>query len=272
MSTSILQRVIHPEVRIIDQAKGVVDFVASDESIDCYREIIRAAGWRFSMFHKNAPFVDSHDYSTVKNQIGAVIDFSVQGKQLINRVRVARDVPENTLAQLAWGMIEKGYLKACSVGFWPVKYLTRYDSDPKPFADQLEELGLNEDDRKRVQCVYIQQEQVELSACVLGANPNALVKAFRGGAVTEEQLSKVGFDTDEKLRFLHISADEYEAASPALRMMIDARLADLLGRNSISQTQTSNPSFPPGRAAAEETQRREREALIRDLQRLGLTA
>jgi hypothetical protein len=53
-----LIRTIHPEVKVVDASKGIVDYVASDESVDSYREIIRANGWKFTNFKKNAPFVD----------------------------------------------------------------------------------------------------------------------------------------------------------------------------------------------------------------------
>lgn len=178
-----LNRTIYPEVRVVDASQGIVDYVASDETIDSYWEVIRAEGWRFTNFRKNAPFVDSHDYSSVGQLLGKVIDFHVSKKQLVERVQWAIDVPENTLAQLGWKMTAAGYLKAVSVGFWPTRFVTKWDTDPKPFQQQLEQLGMKEGDG--VRCVYLEQEQVELSACIIGANPNALAKAFKDGAVTE---------------------------------------------------------------------------------------
>ena len=68
--------------------------------------------------------MDSHDYSTIGKCLGKVIDFRVEGAQLIERVQWAIDVPENQLAQIGWKMTEAGYLKAVSVGFFPVKYVT----------------------------------------------------------------------------------------------------------------------------------------------------
>jgi hypothetical protein len=67
---SILRRTIHPEVRVMDERKGIAQYVASDETIDSYREVIRADGWRFDRFAKNAPFVDSHDYARLKSRWG----------------------------------------------------------------------------------------------------------------------------------------------------------------------------------------------------------
>ncbi len=180
-----IYRVLHPETRIVDAPKGIVDYVASDETIDSFKEIIRADGWRFTNFQKNAPFVDSHDTSTVAKLVGKVIDFRVAGGALIERVQWAVDVAENELAQLGFKMTQAGYLKAVSVGFFPVTYLT---PNSQGWSDALKELRLPAD--AEVRTIYTQQEQVELSACVLGANPNALAKARSDGLISDTHLDK----------------------------------------------------------------------------------
>jgi hypothetical protein len=200
---------IHPEVRVVDAALGIVDYVASDESIDSYREVIRAAGWRFTNFQKNAPFVDSHDYSTIEKCLGRVIDFRVEGQQLIERVQWAVDVPENTLAQIGWKMTQAGYLKAVSVGFFPVKYLTPSSGDA--WGAALRELGLPPD--APVRTIYTEQEQVELSCCVVGANANALAKAYKAGAIDDADIETLSreFSQRENAR----AADAPALAAPA---------------------------------------------------------
>ena len=99
-----LIRTIHPEIRIVDASKGIVDYIASDETIDSYREVIRADGWRFTMFQKNAPFVDSHNYHCIDKLLGQVIDFHIEGRQLVERVQWAIDVEDNKLAKIGWKM------------------------------------------------------------------------------------------------------------------------------------------------------------------------
>jgi hypothetical protein len=200
-----LVRLIHPEVRIIDARRGIVDYIASDESIDSYREVIRAAGWRFTHFQKNAPFVDSHDYSTIGKCLGKVIDFRVEGSQLIERVQWAVDVPENQLAQIGWRMTEAGYLKAVSVGFFPIKYLT--PNSGEAWTAQLRELGLPAD--AAVRTIYTEQEQVELSCCVVGSNANALAKAYRAGAISDADIETLSHEYS-------LSDNARAAASPAL--------------------------------------------------------
>jgi hypothetical protein len=185
-----LTRTIHPEVRIVDEERGIVDYVASDETIDYYKEIIRASGWRFTNFKKNAPFVDSHDYSSIDKVLGKVIDFGIEKKRLVERVQWAIDVPENGLAQLGWKLTLGGYLKAVSVGFFPVKMVSKFGGDAAAWAAQLKELGL--DSESPVRTIYLEQEQCELSACVIGANPNALAKACRDQFVDKDDLAFMG--------------------------------------------------------------------------------
>jgi HK97 family phage major capsid protein len=181
-----IRRQIHPETRIVDARKGIVDYVASDETLDSYKEIIRASGWRFTNFAKNAPFVDSHDYSTISKCLGRVIDFRVANGQLIERVQWAIDVPENELAQIGWKMTAANYIKAVSVGFFPTKFLT--PNSGQAWTDALAELELTGD--TEVRTIYTEQEQVELSACIIGANPNALAKARSDGIIGDGHLDR----------------------------------------------------------------------------------
>ena len=193
---SIIRRTLHPVTKIIDAALGICEYIASDESVDSYNEIIRADGWRFTRFQKNAPFVDSHNYSSIEKQVGKVIDFKVSGRQLIETVQWAKDVAENKLAQLGWKMTEAGFLKAVSVGFSPLDWITKYDADSsagKPvWEGQLKDLNLPAD--TNVRAIYLEQEQYELSACIIGANPNAVAKAFKAGAIGDAELDLISLE------------------------------------------------------------------------------
>jgi HK97 family phage major capsid protein len=192
VSEKVLHRIIHPEIRVLDAAKGLVEYVASDETVDSYREVIRAGGWRFEKFKKNPVFLDSHSYDSIKKVIGRVISFEVKRGRLIEVVQWAVDVEDNELARIGFRMTEAGYLKAVSVGFMPVKWVTRNDS---AFKGQLVELGLPAD--SDVRTIYTEQEQVELSACVIGANPNALAnlaKARAAGIITAEEEERFSLD------------------------------------------------------------------------------
>jgi len=188
-----LIRTLHPEIRIADAKTGLVEYIASDETLDSYREIIRAEGWRFDHFRKNAPFVDSHNYYTLENLVGKVVDFEVRRKQLVEFVQWAIDVAENKLAQLGWKMTVAGYLKAVSVGFQPVKWVSSWQAqnpqDRPAWIAQLKELGL--DETASVRTIYTEQQQIELSVCIIGANPNALAKAYKADVLKEADLELI---------------------------------------------------------------------------------
>ena len=185
-------RTIHPVCKVLDAKAGTVQYIASDESLDSYREVVRVAGWQFDRFKKNAPFVDSHDYSTVKNLLGYVTDYTVDPvkNQLVETVKWAIDVPSNDLARFGFQMTEAGYLKAVSVGFAPTKYATKW-SDEADWQAAVELLKLSAPNAAIAQVIYLQQQQLELSACILGANGNAVAKAYAGGALSDEDLDKL---------------------------------------------------------------------------------
>lgn len=202
-----LRRTIHPETRVLDAKTGLVEYIASDESLDSYREVIRADGWRFNNFSKNAPFVDSHDYSTIEKQLGAVLDFAVVGRKLVETVQWAKDVAANKLAQLGWAMTEAGFLKAVSVGFMPVKTASRWDQNQNDYNAQLADLGLDKaDDARKPRTIYLEQEQIELSAVIIGANPNALAKSYKAGLLTDADLEMLS--TEYARRFIRPAAVE----------------------------------------------------------------
>jgi HK97 family phage major capsid protein len=190
MNTQTLRRLMNTQTRVEDAQKGIVSYTASDQSLDSYNEIIMAVGWRFDQFSRNAPFVDSHDYSSIDKLLGRVIEFKVVGRQLVETVQWAIDVPTNLLAIKGFQMTAAGHLKAVSVGFVPVEFVTKFDSDPSGFQSAVKELNLSTTDANAVRCIYTKQQQKELSACILGANPNALARAYSDGILADSDLDR----------------------------------------------------------------------------------
>ncbi len=181
-----LRRTIHPVVKVLDAAKGIVEYVASDESLDSYNEIVRAAGADFTRFQKNAPFVDSHNYECIDCLLGKVIDFRVQGRQVVETVQWAIDVAQNEMAQLGFAMTQAGYLKAVSIGFIPTSYVSKWDQNPTGFQEAMKDANVPAG--TDVRCIYLKWLQLEMSACVIGANANAVAKAYKAGVLSEAQL------------------------------------------------------------------------------------
>jgi HK97 family phage major capsid protein len=206
-----MQRQIDAEVRLADEPNGICEYVASDESVDSGREIIRLDGWDFSRMEKNAPFLNSHQYRGIDNMLGKVLGATVENGELVERVQWAVDVPENRLAQLGWAMTKAGYLKAVSVGFLAKSILTRLPVQNWPEEWESASVvsagtrdgkraweaqqDMMQRDLSQAATIYLQQQQTELSACVVGANPNAVAKsiqefahAFRAGILKEADL------------------------------------------------------------------------------------
>jgi hypothetical protein len=262
-----LLRTLTPEIRIIDAKKGLVDYVASDQTLDSYNEIIVASGWKFSRFTRNAPFVDSHDYYCIDKLLGKVVEFGVQGKQLVERVQWAIDVPENALAQLGWKMTAGGYLKAVSVGFVPVRMVSKWRNDPNEMAQVVTELGLDASTAAKVSCIYQEQEQLELSACIIGANPNALAKAHRDGAVNDADLAACGFD-DDCLQFMSEAATAIDATNNAAVRRVLQGLFAAFSKTLSKGTPTTPATTADECAAAVEARQRKRRAILSELNNL----
>lgn len=268
-----LIRSIRPEVRVVDEAAGLVDYIASDETVDWYDEVVMASGWEFGMMRKNGPFVDSHDYSTIEKQLGEVVSFEVKGNQLHERVRWAKDVKENPLVQVGWKMTLAGFLKAVSVGFLPKESLTK----GRPgFDDLAKQLKLDGEDQDRLWRIFTRQEQYELSACIIGANPNALAKSFEEGVIGEGDLAGLGFGEDEEFDFLQKASGAWEnpALDEAGRAMVACEMKRIFAAKSGSNfgtTKTGNGESPTTRAAGEEAEQHAvwRKSFLKQLEAIG---
>lgn len=252
-----LYRELTPKVRVLSESEGLVEYVASDQTLDSYREIILADGWRFdARFTRNPVFVDSHSYWQISDVIGRVTDWRVEGGQLIEVVKWAIDVKENALAQLGFQMTAKGYLKAVSVGFIPVRCAHRHEE--KEFTEAADKIpNLKQEDRDALRCIFIEQQQIELSACVLGANPSALAKAYRAGDVKEEMLARCGLADDASLEVLAIAARVFDSTEdPAMRDLARLHLRQVSGSAAFHPGRKSgfhhDPSATDDRRAAED--------------------
>src|SRR5581483_1141225 len=84
-----IRREVTIEPKVLDEKNGIVRFTASDETMDHSAEVVRLSGWRFSYFQKNAPFVNSHDYSDVRNLLGQVVAYQIDGGALVEDVKFA---------------------------------------------------------------------------------------------------------------------------------------------------------------------------------------
>lgn len=263
-----LRREIAPEIRMIDEDEGLVEYVASDATLDSYREIILAEGWRFNeRFRSNPVFLNSHAMHNIRDLLGRVVSYEVRDGQLVEVVKWAKDVESNADARLGWEMTVKGYLRAVSVGFLPTAYTMRSDDDFTTVADRA---GIEGEDRDRVRCIYTEQQQIELSACVIGANPSALAKALECGDVAEELAISAGITDASDFETLQLAGriidsdevgeDQKQFTRAMLMDRVDRRRGILpadFGNGSGSSRSASDPGT--GRGGSDSTRARENE-------------
>lgn len=150
-----------------EDSAPIIEFVASDDTIDRYNETIDAKGWDLTNYKRNPVFQNSHKYGDIAFTLGKSILTEVRGNALVQRIEFAVDI--NPMAKLAYDLYRGGFLNAVSVGFIPLEW---QDGG-----------GANKYDRK-----FTKQELLELSAVSIPANPNALQNAVKSGAVDRSDL------------------------------------------------------------------------------------
>ena len=72
-----LHKLIRAEIRVVDEKAGRVHAVVSTETKDRQGDVIRVAGWDLADFAVHPVLVQSHDYGTVRSQIGEWEDMRV---------------------------------------------------------------------------------------------------------------------------------------------------------------------------------------------------
>lgn len=181
----------------------IIQFTASDETLDRYDEVVTAAGWKLDNYKRNPVFQNSHKYGDILFTLGKSVLTEIRSNALVQRILFAVDI--NPVAKLAYDMYRGKFLNAVSVGFIPIRWET--GSEQSPYR------------RK-----YLEQELLELSAVSIPANPNALQNAVKAGAVDKSSLS----DLSEFLKeFCGDKADAESNASASGSAVIDAQLLQL---------------------------------------------
>jgi HK97 family phage prohead protease len=165
---------IHADVREISAAgKPILEFIASDETLDRCDEIIMASGWKLETYRRNPVFQNAHKYGDVIFTLGKALVTEVgmvaDRKALLQQVEFAVDI--NPMAKIAYGLYKGKFLNAVSVGFVPVRW----------------ENGTEKTSYRRK---YIEQELLEVSAVGIPANPNALALGLKSGAIEKSDIQE----------------------------------------------------------------------------------
>ena len=88
---------------------------ASDETLDRYKEVIVASGWRLDNYLRNPVIQNAHQYGDIIFTIGRAEKTWVSGNALLQTWRFASN--ENPFAKIARDLYRGKFLQAASVGF-----------------------------------------------------------------------------------------------------------------------------------------------------------
>jgi HK97 family phage prohead protease len=136
-----------------------VRFVASDESVDRYGDVIAADGWQLKSFRDAPRFLWNHDYNS---PIGTVPEIEVRGTRLLARAKFEAMGVFRALSDSLWEMVKAGILNTVSVGFTV--------GNEKGLDYDL----IYDDDERVTGYRYLRPELLELSLVTVPANPNAI--------------------------------------------------------------------------------------------------
>ena len=143
-------------VRKLDE--NTYRFVASDETIDRYRTVIKANGWNLNDFNNNPIALYNHNSGSQdpSNVIGKWRVWVEDGALMGDLSFAPDDV--NPKAKMVKGLLEFGAINSVSVGF-----------DPKVWSRGVTEAG---EDKEIL--YFRDQHLLEISVVDIPANPNAL--------------------------------------------------------------------------------------------------
>jgi HK97 family phage prohead protease len=169
-----------------DDESRAVHFIASDESVDRYGDIVKA-DWNLSPFKKNPVLLWNHDQSIPA--IGDVAPIGVENRRLMVQANFT-EPGVNPFADQLYKLVKAKVIRAVSVGF---------TVDPANV-----ELIRNSKDEWTGGYRYNNPELLELSLCNVPANAHALAvarslgvsdrvinRAFVPDALVEQQRSKI---------------------------------------------------------------------------------
>lgn len=147
----------------------VLQYVVTNETKDRYGDVVRANGGMYDDYMKNPVMFFSHDYSTppIGNTIKVWNDKAEKNVQAWG-LFLDDAVDKSGLSDLIFRFAKSGFLKACSIGFIPLKAY-----QPKDDAEA-EKLGLG-----KWGVEYQQWSMLEWSPCGIPANPTALQNTLK---------------------------------------------------------------------------------------------
>ena len=124
-TTELLKKAITgTTVKTIDEKKRTITFLGSTESVDRMGDIIVMAGWSLKNFKSNPVFLFGHNSNNPP--IGRSLGVRKTKAGLEFDIEFA-DAETFAFADTIFRLFVKGFMKAVSVGFLPLKFEPRLD-------------------------------------------------------------------------------------------------------------------------------------------------
>lgn len=185
------------EIKAIDEAAHTFTGLASTWTLDYGGDVIRKGAFKRTLDHWKAqqkqrpiPLIDQHNYGSINNIIGKMIDGAETDAGLLATFEM---VPGDPASMAAFRRIKGGFVTGLSIG-----YETKLSTAPSP-----------EEKANGIRRYLDEVKLVEVSAVIWGMNADALVDAETAKAL----LAKKDLSDDER------------AELEAVRARIDALLA-----------------------------------------------
>ena len=224
-------KVYRSSTKVLDEARGIVSAIVSSESVDRDGDVIRAEGWSIDNFMRHPVLLSSHDYHSLRSQIGEWQSMEIRGTQMhgVARFFIGRG---NDEADWAFELAKEKSL-AFSVGFIP---------------DMEKAVPLSKSDPMNGGMEFNGQELLEVSAVTVPSNPDALQRMVKSPnlqpvlrEIAEERLGEAVDDTTE--------ATKHTLSSEDLELIVDQVLDRL---DQASADDERGPGYKPPRKQEDE--------------------
>lgn len=163
--------IVYKAATLQPAGNGLYEFIASDETVDRYGDVIRISGWDLASYKKNPIVLFGHDKS---NPVGIAPKVWIESKKLMIGIKLA-DEGTSPFIDTLRKLVEQKIIRAVSVGFLPTV-------EPKYIRDASNDriTGME----------FIGQELLENSLVTVPANPAALSTAKSMG-IPEKHIERV---------------------------------------------------------------------------------
>ncbi len=154
-------------------------FVMTDESIDSYGDEVKAKGCQLDRFLANPIALRNHRHCDV---IGTWSGVEIKPTSVEGDMTLALE-GTSELVDETFSLMSQGILRACSIGFMPIKIEMKYDDQARPLWE----------------FIIHEWELYECSVVSVPANPNALAKSMKEGNMVCRDIIEEVLDTYAKM-------------------------------------------------------------------------